>query len=141
LGSGSVAALSVGAYGSTLFTVSTSGDATFRGACYAQQFLTLSDERVKTGLRPWRSPVLEEMSGIGTYVYSYIGSPAGQGLEIGLLAHEVKAAFPDCVGSSAAQGQANSYIKYDSLVALLVKAVRELRDEVRELRDSKVGTQ
>jgi len=141
LGSGSVAALSVGAYGSTLFTVSTSGDATFRGACYAQQFLTLSDERVKTGLRPWRSPVLEEMSGIGTYVYSYIGSPAGQGLEIGLLAHEVKAAFPDCVGSSAAQGQVNSYIKYDSLVALLVKAVRELRDEVRELRDSKVGTQ
>jgi len=141
LGSGSVAALSVGAYGSTLFTVSTSGDATFRGACYAQQFLTLSDERVKTGLRPWRSPVLEEMSGIGTYVYSYIGSPAGQGLEIGLLAHEVKAAFPDCVGSSAAQGQVNSYIKYDSLVALLVKAVKELRDEVRELRDSKVGTQ
>jgi hypothetical protein len=138
LGSGSVAALSVGAYGSTLFTVSTSGDATFRGACYAQQFLTLSDERVKTGLRPWRSPVLEEMSGIGTYVYSYIGSPAGQGLEIGLLAHEVKAAFPDCVGSSAAQGQVNSYIKYDSLVALLVKAVQELRDEVRELRDSKV---
>jgi hypothetical protein len=141
LGSGSVAALSVGAYGSTLFTVSTSGDATFRGACYAQQFLTLSDERVKTGLRPWRSPVLEEMSGIGTYVYSYIGSPAGQGLEIGLLAHEVKAAFPDCVGSSAAQGQVNSYIKYDSLVALLVKAVKELREEVRELRDSKVGTQ
>jgi hypothetical protein len=141
LGSGSVAALSVGAYGSTLFTVSTSGDATFRGACYAQQFLTLSDERVKTGLRPWRSPVLEEMSGIGTYVYSYIGSPAGQGLEIGLLAHEVKAAFPDCVGSSAAQGQVNSYIKYDSLVALLVKAVQELREEVRELRDSKVGTQ
>ena len=139
LGSGSVAALSVGAYGSTLFTVSTSGDATFRGACYAQQFLTLSDERVKTGLRPWRSPVLEEMSGIGTYVYSYIGSPAGQGLEIGLLAHEVKAAFPDCVGTNAAQGgssaaQVNSYIKYDSLVALLVKAVRELRDEVRELR-------
>jgi hypothetical protein len=141
LGSGSVAALSVGAYGSTLFTVSTSGDATFRGACYAQQFLTLSDERVKTGLRPWRSPVLEEMSGSGTYVYSYIGSPAGQGLEIGLLAHEVKAAFPDCVGSSAAQGQVNSYIKYDSLVALLVKAVKELREEVRELRDSKVGTQ
>jgi hypothetical protein len=141
LGSGSVAALSVGAYGSTLFTVSTSGDATFRGACYAQQFLTLSDERVKTGLRPWRSPVLEEMSGIGTYLYSYIGSPAGQGLEIGLLAHEVKAAFPDCVGSSAAQGQVNSYIKYDSLVALLVKAVQELREEVRELRDSKVGTQ
>ena len=134
LGSGSVAALSVGAYGSTLFTVSTSGDATFRGACYAQQFLTLSDERVKAGLRPWRSPVLEEMSGIGTYVYSYIGSPAGQGLEIGLLAHEVKAAFPDCVGSSAAQGQVNSYIKYDSLVALLVKAVRELREEVAVLR-------
>ena len=139
LGSGSVAALSVGAYGSTLFTVSTSGDATFRGACYAQQFLTLSDERVKTGLRPWRSPVLEEMSGIGTYVYSYIGSPAGQGLEIGLLAHEVKAAFPDCVGSSAAQGQVNSYIKYDSLVALLVKAVQELREEVAVLRTASQG--
>jgi hypothetical protein len=28
----------------------------------------------------------------------------------------------------------NSYIKYDSLVALLVKAVKELRDEVAVLR-------
>jgi hypothetical protein len=137
-GTGAGPILNVTAQGSTLFTLSTSGDATFAGACYAQQFLTLSDERVKTGLRPWRSPVLEGVCGIGTYVYSYIGSPAGQGLEIGLLAHEVKAAFPDCVGSSAAQGQVNSYIKYDSLVALLVKAVRELREEVRELRDSKV---
>ena len=140
-GTGAGPILNVTAQGNTLFTLSTGGVATFSGACYAQQFLTLSDERVKTGLRPWRSPVLEEMSGIGTYVYSYIGSPAGQGLEIGLLAHEVKAAFPDCVGSSAAQGQVNSYIKYDSLVALLVKAVKELREEVRELRDSKVGTQ
>jgi hypothetical protein len=138
-GTGAGPILNVTAQGSTLFTLSTSGDATFAGACYAQQFLTLSDERVKTGLRPWRSPVLEGVCGIGTYVYSYIGSPAGQGLEIGLLAHEVKAAFPDCVGSSAAQGQVNSYIKYDSLVALLVKAVQELREEVAVLRTASQG--
>jgi len=81
--------------------------------------------------------VVEEMSGIGTYVYSYTGSST---LEIGLLAHEVKAAFPDCVGTGM---KGNSYIKYDSLVALLVKAVRELREEVRELREeiSKVKSQ
>lgn len=130
-GTGAEPILNVTAQGNTLFTLSTGGVATFSGACYAQQFLTLSDERVKTGLRPWRSPVLEEMSGIGTYVYSYIGSPAGQGLEIGLLAHEVKAAFPDCVGTGI---YGNSYVKYDSLVALLVKAVRELREEVAALR-------
>ena len=126
-------ALSVGAQGSTLFTLSMSGDATFAGACYAQQFLTLSDERMKTGLRPWRAPVIEEMSGIGTYVYSYTGQTT---LEIGLLAHEVKAAFPDCVGTGM---RGNSYVKYDSLVALLVKAVKELRDEVAILRTASQG--
>jgi len=124
--------LSVASGSNTLFTLST-GAATFSGACYAQQFLTLSDERVKTGLRQWRAPVVEEMSGIGTYVYSYTGSST---LEIGLLAHEVKAAFPDCVGTGI---QGNSYIKYDSLVALLVKAVRELRDEVAVLRTASQG--
>lgn len=131
--------LSVTALGSTLFTLSTGGVATFSGACYAQQFLTLSDERMKTGLRPWRSEVLDGLCGIQPYVYSYTGSST---LEIGLLAHEVKAAFPDCVGSSvaqggssAAQGQVNSYVKYDSLVALLVKAVKELKEEVRDLRN------
>ena len=130
-GTGAGPILNVTAQGNTLFTLSTGGVATFTGACYAQQFLTLSDERVKTGLRPWRSDVLEGVCGIQPYVYSYTGSST---LEIGLLAHEVKAAFPDCVGSSGAQGQANSYIKYDILVALLVKAVRELREEVFALR-------
>ena len=126
LGSGPI--LSVTAQGNTLFTLSTGGIATFTGACYAQQFLTLSDERVKTGLRPWRSDVVEGLCGIQPYVYSYTGSST---LEIGLLAHEVKDAFPDCVGSGM---NGNSYVKYDSLVALLVKAVRELRDEVADLK-------
>jgi hypothetical protein len=135
-GTGAGPILNVTAQGNTLFTLSTGGVATFSGACYAQQFLTLSDERVKTGLRPWRSDVLEGVCGIGTYVYSYTGQTT---LEIGLLAHEVKAAFPDCVGSSAAQGQVNSYIKYDSLVALLVKAVKELREEVAVLRTASQG--
>ena len=119
--------LSVASGGNTLFTLSTGG-ATFSGACYAQQFLTLSDERMKTGLRPWRSDVLEGVCGIQPYVYSYMGSST---LEIGLLAHEVKAAFPDCVGTGI---YGNSYVKYDSLVALLVKAVRELREEVADLK-------
>jgi hypothetical protein len=125
--------LSVAARGNTLFTLSTGGVATFTGPCYAQQFLTLSDERMKTGLRPWRSEVLEGVCGIQPYVYSYTGSST---LEIGLLAHEVKAAFPDCV--SVREEGGNSYVKYDSVVALLVKAVKELREEVRELRASKV---
>ena len=137
-GTGAEPILNVTAQGNTLFTLSTGGVATFSGACYAQQFLTLSDERMKTGLRPWRSDVLEGVCGIQPYVYSYMGSST---LEIGLLAHEVKAAFPDCVGTNAAQGgssaaQVNSYVKYDSLVALLVKAVRELREEVAELRSA-----
>lgn len=128
---GSDPVLSVASGSGPLFTVSASGNATFTGACYAQQFLTLSDEKMKTGLRPWRSGVLEELSGIGTYVYSYSGQTT---LEIGLLAHEVKAAFPDCVATSM---RGTSYVKYDSVVALLVKAVKELRDEVRELRGAR----
>jgi hypothetical protein len=122
--------LNVASQGTNLFTLS-SGVATFSGACYAQQFLTLSDERTKTGLRPWRSGVLEGVCGLGTYVYSYKGALPGEGMEIGLLAHEVKAAFPDCV--SAREG-GNSYVKYDSVVALLVKAVGELREELAQLR-------
>ena len=132
-GTGAEPILNVTAQGNTLFTLSTGGVATFSGACYAQQFLTLSDERMKTDLRPWRSDVLEGVCGIQPYVYSYTGSST---LEIGLLAHEVKAAFPDCVGSGM---NGNSYVKYDSLVALLVKAVRELREEVAALRVASQG--
>lgn len=109
-----------------------SGSGSFGGICYATQFVTLSDMMAKTGVREWRSPVLADLQKIRPYIFKYDGLDGFAGFageDIGLMAQEIGAIWPSLVKD----GVKGSYVNYDGVVALLVKAVQELVGRVSSL--------
>jgi len=103
-----------------------SGSGSFGGICYATQFVTLSDMMAKTGVREWRSPVLADLQKIRPYIFKYDGVASE---DIGLMAQEVGLIWPQLVKD----GVKGSYVNYDGVVAMLVKAVQELAGRVSSL--------
>lgn len=97
--------------------------------CYATNYVTLSDKIVKRNIREWREPVLYTLKDIKPYAYIYEGEDAAGPGRIGLLAQDVAAVYPQCVS----EGAGGTYVNYDSVVALLVGAVRELSARVASL--------
>ena len=116
-----------------LSSLTVDGSGTFGGICYAQQFVTLSDINSKQGVREWRAPVLSSLSNIHPYIFSYTQGPAFSEVadqpSIGLLAQEVEAVYPQCVRGI----KSTSYVNYDGMVAILLKAVQELGARVSTL--------
>jgi hypothetical protein len=112
-------------------TVSQRGDLAMSGSgsfgiCYATQFVTLSDMIAKTGVREWRSSVFADLQKIRPYSFTYDGF-AGE--DIGLMAQEIGAVWPQLIK----EGVKGSYVNYDGMVAMLVKAVQELGARVSTL--------
>ena len=97
--------------------------------CYAKNYVTLSDIHVKRNIREWREPILYTLSTIKPYTYMYDGDDTKGSGRIGLLAQQVADIYPQCVTN----GDAGTYVNYDSIVALLVGAVRELSAKVAKL--------
>ena len=121
-----------------LSSLTVDGSGTFGGICYAQQFVTLSDIHSKQGVREWRSPVLSSLSNIHPYIFSYTQGPAfsaaaDNSQSIGLLAQEVQSVYPQCVRGI----KSTSYVNYDGMVAILLKAVQELGARVSTLEGAK----
>jgi hypothetical protein len=106
--------------------LSVGGSGSFGGICYATQFVTLSDMMAKTGMREWRSPVLADLQKIRPYIFRYDGF---SGEDIGLLAQEVGGVWPQLIK----EGVKGSYVNYDGVVAMLLKAVQELGARVSTL--------
>ena len=102
------------------------------GTCYATNYVTLSDKTVKRNIREWREPVLYTLKDIKPYAYIYDGEDSAGPGHIGLLAQDVAAVYPQCVS----EGAGGTYVNYDSVVALLVGAVRELSARVASLEGS-----
>lgn len=96
------------------------------GTCFAQNFVTLSDAGVKSQISTLTQ--IHGFDGIGTYKFKY--SSGGQE-EIGLLAQEVEAIYPECVLENGGV----KYIKYNAVVALLLAAVRGLEERIRGLEE------
>ena len=97
------------------------------GTCFAQQFLTLSDERAKRNITlSDMSSITEKLEKIHPYSYTYSNSDKG---EIGLLAQELEGVFPECIEEAANI----KYVKYNSVVALLIGAVKSLSKRVADL--------
>ena len=103
-----------------------SGSGSFGGTCYAMQFVTLSDMMAKTGIREWRSPVFADLQKVRPYIFKYDGF---SGEDIGLMAQEVGAVWPQLIK----EGVKGSYVNYDGVVAVLVKAVQELGARISTL--------
>jgi hypothetical protein len=109
------------------------------GTVFASNYVTLSDRTAKKNIREISTgSVLEGLSGLRTYKFQLIdsGDPQSEGqLEIGLLAQEVEAVFPECVMKGP---DGRQYVKYDSVVALLLGAVRTLEERVSALEGSRI---
>jgi len=92
--------------------------------CSAKNFITLSDQSVKEDIRPY-SVNTSSLNNIQPYYFYYNGSSEK---EVGLLAQEIESVFPECVVT-----QDIKYIKYNSLVAVLLGMVKDLNKRLEAL--------
>ena len=98
------------------------------GSCYAHHFVTLSDERAKYDISPLSdmSTITRKIQGINAYSFKYKNSCIK---EFGLLAQELEGLFPECVETN----EEYKYVKYNSVLALLLGMVRSLSERVDAL--------
>jgi hypothetical protein len=104
------------------------GTGTFGGSVSATAFITLSDMQKKKEKVVLTNPfaILESVQ---PYKYFLEGEETKQ--RIGLLAQEVEAVCPEACQRGV---DGNLYVEYNSIVALLVGAVKNLRNEIDELK-------
>jgi len=110
------------------------------GAAHASSFPTSSDIRFKDDITPLtnvldRLKQLRAVSFQWNPLYASLGR-ATEGRQIGLIAQEVEAAFPELVSKWTANG-VNDYrgVDYGRFSAILLEAVKELYEQVKELRE------
>jgi hypothetical protein len=99
------------------------GSGTFTGTVSASGFVTLSDVLAKRNIIPIQGSILEGFQQIQPYYYQYKSKEQEDEPEIGLLAQEVEAVFPEAVSTKP---DGTKYIKMNAVIALLVGAVKEL---------------
>ena len=101
------------------------------GAAHASSFPTSSDARLKTNISQLTEVLekIEKIRGVSfdwNEVYESLGRSTGH-REIGVVAQEVEAVFPELVTTWGEQGY--RAVDYGRLSAALVEAVKELRAE------------
>jgi hypothetical protein len=108
------------------------------GSAHATSFPTSSDERFKREVRPLTQVLekLDKIRGISfewNERYASLGRATGH-REIGVIAQEVEAVFPELVTS---WGDARyRAIDYGRLTAVLVEAIKQLKEEIEALKHS-----
>jgi hypothetical protein len=106
------------------------------GATHATSFPTSSDARLKTNIAPLTNVLekLQQIHGLSfdwNEVYQSLGRSSGR-REIGVIAQEVEAVFPELVSTWGEQGY--RAVDYGRLTAVLIEAVKELKAENEELK-------
>ena len=91
-----------------------------------------SDERLKDNIQPIETP-LEKISKISgnTFDWNEEKQNTYKGRDYGVIAQEIKAVMPELVDT-----RDNGYlaVKYDKIVPLLIEAIKELKQEIEELK-------
>jgi hypothetical protein len=99
-----------------------------------------SDERLKTNFKPIENAVDKVLQLRGfTYNFNEIGEGLGFDTSIrhaGVSAQEVQAVLPEAVCPAPANDEYLT-VKYDKLVPLLIEAIKELKEEIKELKGGK----
>lgn len=106
------------------------------GSAHASSFPTSSDIRLKKNIQPLRNVLakLEAIKGVAfdwNSTYEAMGRATGH-REIGLIAQDVEAVFPELVTTWGEQGY--RAIDYGRLAGILVEAVKEQQTQIRELK-------
>ncbi len=117
-------------------TPSTANKLTVGGSIGATAFNVTSDARLKTNILPV-THVLGQLMSLNAYTYNFVKThPSGFSLptdkrQIGVMAQEVEAQFPELVTTDA-----NGYkaVDYTKLSALLLQAMKEQQQDIDELK-------
>jgi hypothetical protein len=109
-------------------------------SCSGDIIAFASDERLKTNFEPIENAVDKVLQLRGfTYNFNEIGEGLGFDTSIrhaGVSAQEVQAVLPEAVCPAPASDEYLT-VKYDKLVPLLIEAIKELKEEINELKGGK----
>jgi hypothetical protein len=105
-------------------TIDNSGDAEFAGSVTATGFYPSSSIAMKTNVRTYGNALetVKRLRGV-RFDWKQSGKPS-----VGLIAEEVEEVVPEVVAHMGKGGEATG-LNYDSLVGVLVEAVKEQRIE------------
>ena len=98
------------------------------GKMYAKRFITSSDARLKTDIRPLNN-ALDTVLSLQGKQYRLIDEAVNQ-TDIGLIAQDVEKVLPQIVTQSEDGYKA---IDYQSLTAVLIEAMKEQQDQITSL--------
>lgn len=104
------------------------------GNVRATNFITSSDERLKTNITPLTN-ALDKILTIQAVRYDFKtepSQPAGKGQHIGFIAQNVEKQYPELVTT-----ESNGYkaVAYDKMTPVLLEAIREQQKEIDQLRE------
>jgi hypothetical protein len=108
-------------FNTTNGNLSASGDIT--------AFATLSDRSLKENIEPIEN-ALDKVNSIGGYTFNYIDAPE-KGRVPGVIAQELQEVLPEAVYET---DEGKMAVRYDNTIALLVEAIKELKQQVDELK-------
>jgi hypothetical protein len=91
-----------------------------------------SDKNLKTDLNKMEN-ALEVIENINGYMFKWDTNDEKNGLtDLGVIAQEVQKELPFLVTTN---GNGNLAVKYQSLIPLLIEAIKELSNKVKELEE------
>ena len=117
-----------------LMTIQDNGNVIVKGSVQARSFPTTSDAKYETDIAPL-TDVLAKLDKLRAIVFSWNGLPESQDYcadhkEIGVIAQEVEAVFPELVTTWEGRDKA---VEYGRFSAVLLEAVKELKAKVDAL--------
>ena len=117
---------------SSIGTITASGNITTTGDVIA---FSSSDEKLKTNLVKIDS-ALNKVTQISGYHFEWkdMDEAPHQGKDIGVIAQEIEKVLPEIVSERDTGYKA---VNYQKLTALLIEAVKELKEEIDELKGNK----
>ena len=132
--SGILAGSSSLTYNGTIFAVTGNITATGEITAFA------SDSRLKTNIQPLLG-ALDKVDALSGFTYNFNDLAATLGFSttdryVGVSAQEVQAVLPEAVKQAPANPDYLT-VQYDKIVPLLIEAIKELRQEVKDLKASK----
>jgi hypothetical protein len=93
----------------------------------------MSDLRLKKDITPLENPLAKLLTLRGLS-FSWIDETYGKDREIGVIAQEVEAVFPELVNTIDDQKMVN----YVGLIPILIEAIKEQQKQIDLLREAKV---
>lgn len=112
-------------------TIATNGDVTATGDMNAVDFNATSDATLKENIRPL-DDVLSLIENINTYKFNWIESKGGKE-SVGVLAQELEDILPSAVNTKKDNDQEHMTVNYNQITSVLIQAVKELSNKVKEL--------